>query len=69
MRPKPDPVHTGQEIVCGASRDHIAFYAAPFDECTVDGELVTPQDGGFYGGWITSLQAGPFKGRPGTQGC
>ena len=51
-----------------ALRDHIAFYAAPFDECTVDGKLVTPQDGGFYGGWITSLQAGPFKGGQGTQG-
>ena len=49
-------------------RDHIAFYAAPFDQCRVDGETVIPQAGGFYGGWITSRLAGPFKGGPGTQG-
>lgn len=48
--------------------DHVAFYAAPFDECMVDGERVTPQEGGFYGGWITSLVAGPFKGGAGTRG-
>jgi uncharacterized protein (DUF427 family) len=45
----------------------ISFYAAPFDNCFVDGEKVTPQPGGFYGGWITSKQAGPFKGFPGSQ--
>lgn len=50
-----------------ALRDHIAFYAAPFDEATVDGEKVRPQPGGFYGGWITSAVAGPFKGIPGSQ--
>ena len=49
-------------------RDHVAFYAAPFDQCRVDGETVIPQAGGFYGGWITSRLAGPFKGGPGTQG-
>lgn len=49
-------------------RDHVAFYAAPFDRCTVDGERVTPQPGGFYGGWITSRVAGPFKGVPGSRG-
>ena len=27
-------------------RDHVAFYAAPFDRCTVDGEVVVPQPGG-----------------------
>ncbi len=48
-------------------RDHIAFYAAPMDACFVDGERVMPQPGGFYGGWITSAVAGPFKGPPGTQ--
>ncbi|MGL4439469.1 MAG: DUF427 domain-containing protein [Bosea sp. (in: a-proteobacteria)] len=47
-------------------KDHIAFYAAPFDACFVDGEKVTPQPGSFYGGWITSRVAGPFKGAPGT---
>ena len=49
-------------------RDHVAFYAAPFDRCSVDGEAVTPQPGEFYGGWITSRVAGPFKGIPGSRG-
>lgn len=48
-------------------RDHIAFYAAPFDTVLVDGEQVTPQPGGFYGGWITSREAGPFKGISGSR--
>ncbi|QZO01971.1 DUF427 domain-containing protein [Chenggangzhangella methanolivorans] len=48
-------------------RDHIAFYAAPFDQCLIDGEQVTPQPGGFYGGWITPREAGPFKGVPGSR--
>jgi uncharacterized protein (DUF427 family) len=47
-------------------RDHVAFYARHFDRCMVDGETVIPQPGGFYGGWITSGLAGPFKGGPGT---
>jgi uncharacterized protein (DUF427 family) len=49
-------------------RDHVAFYAAPFDRCLVDGDVVIPQPGGFYGGWITSNLAGPFKGIPGSLG-
>lgn len=51
-----------------ALRDHVAFYAAPFDRCSVDGDKVTPQPGAFYGGWITRAFAGPFKGVPGSQG-
>lgn len=46
---------------------HIAFYAAPFDACFVDDDQVEPQEGGFYGGWITPHVAGPFKGPPGTR--
>ena len=34
----------------------------------VAGELVQPQEGDFYGGWITSDLVGPFKGGPGTMG-
>ena len=49
-------------------RDHVAFYAGPFDRCTVNDEPVLPQPGEFYGGWITSAFAGPFKGGPGTIG-
>lgn len=41
---------------------------APDDGCYVDGERVVPQEGGFYGGWITSRVTGPFKGAPGTEG-
>lgn len=48
--------------------DHIAFYPASIDSVTVDGEKVQPQEGGFYGGWITSRVKGPFKGAPGTWG-
>lgn len=47
-------------------RDYLTFYAAPFDRVLVDGEQVTPQPGGFYGGWITKSVAGPFKGGPGS---
>lgn len=48
-------------------RDHLAFYPGRV-ECRVDGELVRSQHGGFYGGWITSEIAGPFKGDPGSGG-
>ncbi len=37
-------------------------------ECSVDGEQARPQEGGFYGGWITADVTGPFKGPPGTWG-
>ena len=73
-------VHAGGDAVQGAAwsypsptpafeslRDHVAFYAARFDACFVDDERVVPQPGGFYGGWITSREAGPFKGVPGSR--
>ena len=47
---------------------HVAFYAVPMDACRVGGEVVTPQPGGFYGGWITADIVGPFKGVPGSMG-
>lgn len=47
---------------------HLAFYAGKVDRCTVGDDLVTPNDGDFYGGWITPRVVGPFKGGPGTQG-
>jgi uncharacterized protein (DUF427 family) len=46
--------------------DHVALYAGSMDDVTVDGERVTPQPGGFYGGWITTELTGPFKGSTGT---
>jgi uncharacterized protein (DUF427 family) len=46
----------------------VAFYAAPMDLCMVGAHRVTPQPGGFYGGWVTPDIVGPFKGEPGTSG-
>ena len=54
----------GFEALAGA----VAVMAALVDECRVDGEVVTPQPGGFYGGWVTSAVVGPFKGIPGSLG-
>jgi uncharacterized protein (DUF427 family) len=48
--------------------DHVALYPWAMDRCTVDGEAVQPQPGGFYGGWVTDEVVGPFKGGPGTWG-
>jgi uncharacterized protein (DUF427 family) len=46
----------------------VAFYPSRVDECRVAGERVRPQEGDFYGGWITADITGPFKGGPGTTG-
>jgi uncharacterized protein (DUF427 family) len=54
----------GYEALTG----RIAFYVGRVDEVTVDGEVVRPQPGGFYGGWVTDDVVGPFKGEPGTEG-
>jgi len=48
--------------------DHVAFYPSRVQRCLVDDEVVLPQAGDFYGGWITSGVRGPFKGGPGTMG-
>ena len=48
--------------------DAVAVMAGQVDRCTVGGETVIPQPGGFYGGWITSGVVGPFKGGPGSAG-
>jgi len=48
--------------------DHVAVMPGPVDACTVDGEVVRAQAGGFYGGWITDRVVGPFKGEPGSWG-
>jgi uncharacterized protein (DUF427 family) len=59
--PHPEPGYA--ELV-----DRVAVYAQEMDECTVAGEVVTPQPGRFYGGWVTASLAGPFKGVPGSMG-
>ena len=51
-----------------AIRDYVAFYPGRVDEALVDDERVVPQEGDFYGGWITSEVVGPFKGGAGTRG-
>ncbi len=51
-----------------ALRDHLAFFAQRVDACFVGDAHVTPQPGGFYGGWITPELVGPFKGEPGSEG-
>jgi uncharacterized protein (DUF427 family) len=45
---------------------YVAFYAGRMDACRVGADLVIPQPGAFYGGWITPEFTGPFKGEPGT---
>ncbi len=49
-----------------ALRDHLAFYADRVDAAWLGDELVNAQESGFYGGWVTSEVAGPFKGPAGT---
>jgi len=51
-----------------AVKGYFAFYASKMDACYVDDEQAQPQDGDFYGGWITSDIVGPFKGGAGTWG-
>ena len=58
--PQPWP---GYEVLA----DRVAVYPTHLN-CSVDGEVVRPQAGGFYGGWITDAVVGPFKGEPGTRG-
>lgn len=59
----PDPSRGYRDLV-----GRVAVYARAMDRCLVDDEVVTPQPGGFYGGWITADVAGPFKGVPGSSG-
>ncbi len=62
----PDPL---DDLGCGFARiaGWFAFYATDL-VCTIDGERVTPQPGGFYGGWVTRALTGPIKGVPGSGG-
>ena len=69
----------GAALLCGAAdgaRASVTLVPQEFRfaqvraeaEGIVDDETVTPQEGGFYGGWITSRVVGPFKGIPGSWG-
>ena len=59
--PTPSP---GFERIAG----YVAVMPGAMERCTVDGEVVRAQEGGFYGGWITARVVGPFKGGPGSWG-
>ena len=59
--PTPSP---GFERIAG----YVAVMPGAMERCTVDGEVVRAQEGGFYGGWITARVSGPFKGGPGSWG-
>ncbi len=59
----PDP-RPGFEAIA----DHLAFYPQRVNACWVNDEQVEPNEGSFYGGWITSAVVGPFKGGSGTMG-
>ena len=58
----PDPTPAFESIAGWPS-----FYPA-LVECRLGDELVRPQAGGFYGGWITDEITGPIKGEPGSEG-
>ncbi|HEX2619435.1 MAG TPA: DUF427 domain-containing protein [Phototrophicaceae bacterium] len=58
-----DPSHGFETI-----KNYIAFYPGRMDACYVNDEKVKPQEGDFYGGWITSDIVGPFKGALSTSG-
>jgi uncharacterized protein (DUF427 family) len=59
----PDPKDDFEQLT-----DHLAFYPRRVDAAYLDEELVTPQPGAYYGGWITEEIEGPFKGEPGSEG-
>lgn len=47
---------------------YLAFYLPAIEAGYVDEERAEAQPGDFYGGWVTSDLAGPFKGEPGSWG-
>lgn len=51
-----------------AIKGYITVYPGRMEACYIDDEKVIPQEGNFYGGWITADVVGPFKGAPGTWG-
>lgn len=46
--------------------NYVAFYAHAMDACFIGDQLVTPQSGNFYGGWVTDNLRGRIKGAQGT---
>jgi hypothetical protein len=63
--------HRGFTIADGRTCLRVLETLAPaglLHTCAVDGEIVVPQPGDFYGGWVTSDIVGPIKGATGTLG-
>jgi len=52
---------------CRQLKGFFAFYPQALG-CTLGDHKIDPQQGAYYGGWITPDITGPFKGPPGTQG-
>ncbi len=52
---------------CALLRGYFAFYPHVVD-CKLGDDEVYPQQGSYYGGWITPNITGPFKGAPDTKG-
>ena len=46
---------------------YLAFYAGLMEACFVGDARVGPQDGSFYGGWVTPNLRGRIKGARGTE--
>ncbi len=44
-----------------ALRGAVAFYARDPLHCVLGDEVVRPQPGSYYGGWVTAELVGPFK--------
>lgn len=51
-----------------ALAQYASVYPGRMQAVSVNGESVRPQEGGFYGGWITDDVVGPFKGQPDSWG-
>lgn len=58
----PDPTPVFRDLL-----GTVAVKPDAVERCLVDGEVVEPQPGDFYGGWITARVVGPFKGVPGSR--
>jgi hypothetical protein len=43
-------------------RDRVALHPGAMGSCEIDGESVSSQEVGFYGGWITSRMGRPVQG-------
>ena len=57
----PEPVEDFAELT-----GRLAFYPQRVDRCVLGDDMVEPNGGDFYGGWITPDVEGPFKGASGT---